>query len=148
MEYFYKGIRYVPPSDTTGLLAKRPDSAQKCPISESALASLVLRGAMAMTPPAHHRTIFAAHVQPNVREGMSAEMERLRAQGETHRRLPDRGYFTGKKSFKRGDRVFHSAAGHQKGTVLGPSSSRQGFLKVSINGRVFRVHPDNLRPVE
>ena len=149
MEYFYKGVRYSPPTNTDGLLREQPKSASKSRLSESALATMVSRGAMAMMAPAHHRTLFAAHVAPNVKEGMTADVELLRAKLTAQsKQLPDRASFSGKKKgFQRGDRVFHLASGSAKGTVLGASSSKPGFLKVAINGSTFRVHPDNLKHV-
>lgn len=145
MNYEFKGIRFSAPKTTEGLLAERPKQASKCYISESALSSLIRRGALSMMAPAHHRSIFAANVSPNIREGMAADAARMTSQSQ---QLPNRGYFSApkkKQGFSRGDRVIHSSMPGHKGTVLGESRSKPGLLKVAIQGQIYKVSPKYLK---
>lgn len=47
--------------------------------------------------------------------------------------------------FHKGQEVAHSA-GHQRVTVLGPSKSKKGLVKVRTeSGEIYRVAPGNLQ---
>lgn len=139
MIYEYKGVRYTPPSNTQGLATERPKAVSKASISDHALANLVRRGALTFVPPAHHKTIFAAGRMD------TSISQPVRSQGVVNKNPPSRTSVaaSSNKTFKRGDQVVHMA-GHHRGVVLGPSRSKPGFLKVSIDGQVFRVSPKNL----
>lgn len=74
--------------------------------------------------------------------------------GEANLRWPNRASFAAQPSrvnlgggFHVGQEVVHSA-GHQHVTILGPSRSKRGLLKVRTrSGEIYRVSPVNLQRI-
>lgn len=159
----YRGISFSAPTDTTGMFS---ESQKKIvlPLPAHSLANKLTRGVMAMrmeAASAGHRTILRNELRKPVIEGTAADLKlrgheaRLKRDkhkvrggpggGEANFRLPNRASFSA-SSFRRGDKVAHSA-GHARGIVLGPSRSKPGMVKVSIDGETYRVDPRNLQKI-
>lgn len=154
--YYERGGQKIPivaPTDVEGFARDSASVKREKHLNSFGIQPLLSRGSLAIDSLAassgHSRILSSkAPVFGTIRSDSMARA--LHSQGESNRRLPNRGSFSAdkkrsSKSFQRGDSVIHTAA-HKRLTIMGPSRSKPGYYKaVDLEGNSYRVHPDNLK---